>query len=119
MERSRRFMWRVRDPRGGSRTNAFDAILLPANPSEGEPVRHLGLPIPYESDQLDKPVTLVVRARRGTGSVLVECAVFAPDGTRIFSGSSTDTETVIVRSPHGLEVRRLPEGEPDPFEAAT
>lgn len=119
MESSKRFVWRVRDPSGGARPNAFDAVLLPSNPTVAQPVRHFGLAVPFEAEYPDGPVTLVVRSRPGVGPVLVECAVLAADGTQVCAGWSTDTETVIVRSPYHLEVRRMPPSEPDPFVPAT
>jgi hypothetical protein len=119
MESSGRVVWRVLDPEGASRTNAFDAVTLPSDRTVAEPAQHFGCAIPYESERPDEPFALVVRSRSDTGSVFVECEVFAADGTRTFRGWSTDTEVVIVRSPHGLTVTSLPEGEPDPFAPAT
>lgn len=119
MESSKRFVWRVRDPDGATRPDAFDAVLLPSNPTVAEPVRHCGLAVPFEAEHRDRPVTLVVRARPGVGPVLVECVVLAADGSQVCAGWSTDTETLIIRSPHHLEVRRMPPSEPDPFVSAT
>jgi hypothetical protein len=115
MEGSGRVVWRVRDPEGVSRENVFDAVVLPPSPLAGEPERHCGLSTPYEAERPDQPFTLVVRVHEGENPLTVECVVFGADGTRLCAGWSTDRETVIIRSPHHLEVKRLPASEPDPF----
>jgi hypothetical protein len=110
-------VWRVRAQDGTRCAEAFDAAVLIHAPP---PARYLGLALPHESERADEPLALIVRARVGAPSIVIECEVLAADGAKVMRGWATSQEAVIIRSPYALEVREdLPEGEPDPFAAAT
>lgn len=107
-----KFIWRVRAADGSPCAAAFDALVLPTDPSSrlrlGLSPQLLGVAVPHESELADTPLALIVRARESVGRLIVECEAIGPDGTRQVYGRASQPLAVIVRSATGVLVTGLP-----------
>jgi hypothetical protein len=115
-----RGVWRVWARDESTHEHGFDALVVfhDATP-QARWQRHVALPIPYEEELPDVPLTLIVRARPSSPALFVEYKGFAPDGSLRIVGRSAHPLAVIVRSASGILVTGLPEGSPEPLAPAT
>ena len=104
----RRAVWRVRAQDDVRRVQGFDAlVLVDGAAGAGRVQRHVGLPVPYEGEMPDRPLTLIVAARPGVGALVVEYRACRADGTGCVTGRSMDAVVVIARSATGILVTGL------------
>jgi len=120
---SAKVVWRVRARDDVDHAAAFDALVVPSDPSVGARTansqRLLGAAVPYEGELPDTPLTLVVRTRTDAGPLVVEYEAFGPDGSRQVYGRGFDPLVVIVRSTVGIVITGLPSAAPEPQAPAT
>jgi hypothetical protein len=99
----RHAVWRVRAHDGGDRERGFDALVLVDGAEGADRARRLvGLPLPYEGEMPDRPLTLIAAAHPGVGSLVVEYRGCRPDGTECVAGRSTGPVAIVVRSATGI-----------------
>ena len=105
-------LWRVRARDGTGNSATFDALMLPTDgttPAQlGKPTRLSSQGVPFDGELPGTPLVLVVRTNDATDSVIVECDVLAPDGTRQAYGRVSSPVSVIVLSGTGIALSGLP-----------
>ena len=106
-----KILWRVHAADGQPRTAAFDALLLAADrraQEELRPSRLIGVDVPFERELPNVPLTLIVRTNTAGASLICECHVLGPDGSRRVYGRSASSLAVFLCSEAGILVTGLP-----------
>ena len=104
-------LWRVRAADGQPRATAFDALVIATDRSAQETARHsrlIGIGVPFERELPSVPFALIVRANNPDASLLSECDVLGPDGSRRVYGRSGSPLAVFICSEDGIVVTGLP-----------